>query len=97
MNITNFMNVMNIMNIMNIMDIMNQFLRAAIMQSHDCTKCLRICSKAWQPRLMANHAKYFHMNIDLCVECPKCHCDFISSKLFTTYWRHMLCSKTFSD
>ena len=31
-----------------------------------------ICYKLIQPRLMANHAKYFHVTSDLGVECPKC-------------------------
>ena len=42
-----------------------------------------ICYKLIQPRLMANHAKYFHVTSDLGVECPKCQCEFIATKIFS--------------
>ena len=42
-----------------------------------------MCYKLIQPRLMANHAKYFHVSSDLGVECPKCQCKFVATKIFS--------------
>ena len=42
-----------------------------------------ICYKLIQPRLMANHAKYFHVTSDLGVECPKCECNFVATEIFS--------------
>ena len=42
-----------------------------------------VCGKLIKPRLMANHAKYFHVDSDIGVECPKCGCEFIASEIFS--------------
>ena len=45
--------------------------RSLDLDPHSQVEC-PVCYKLIQPRLMANHAKYFHVNSDLGVECPKC-------------------------
>ena len=42
-----------------------------------------VCRKLVLPRLMANHAKYFHVDSELGVECPKCESEFLASRIFS--------------
>ena len=57
--------------------------RSSILDGDPCSQVeCPICDKLVEPRLMANHARYFHVDVNLGVECPKCQCDFIASKIF---------------
>ena len=40
-----------------------------------------VCYELIQPQLMANHAKYFHVNSEIGIECPMCECEFIATKI----------------
>ena len=55
--------------------------------SHSQLEC-PVCDKLIQPRLMANHAKYFHVNTELGIECPKCDSEFTATSIFN----HLLAS-----
>ena len=41
-----------------------------------------VCYKLIQPRLMANHAKYWNVDSDIGVECPQCEREFVAHKIF---------------
>ena len=56
--------------------------RSLDLDPHSQVEC-PVCYKLIQPRLMANHAKYFHVTSDLGVECPKCLCEFVASSIFS--------------
>ena len=57
--------------------------RAASTSSLDKKLECPVCYKLVQPRLMANHAKYWHVDSDIGVECPQCEKEFVAHKIFS--------------